>query len=296
MGSQSSVPRQIEADLHRVRGCMLDCLAGTSVREFTELFGPLVAGGKMLRSRLTLCVGAACGVPRPHLVRAGAAVEMLHAASLLHDDIVDGGTRRRGEPALWVSKGARAAVLLGDLLVSLAVEGIQEAFPAHLPMLIATLREMCDAEAEQEFIDADAASSWDQCVGIARRKTGSLFGFAAACAGGPQPARVEALRRSGYALGTAYQLADDLLDACSAPLVTDKSLGTDAATGKLTAATALLTNGTDPTAAIASLLHESEDALACWPEVQRAWHDYVRDVVTPLVTQFAGSAGVEIPA
>jgi geranylgeranyl pyrophosphate synthase len=256
-------------------------------------FGSSVGGGKMLRARLLLHIGPVAKVPSSVLCQAGAAVEMLHAASLLHDDIVDGGTRRRGEPTLWVSEGARAAVLLGDLLVSLAVEAVQEALPERLPLLITTLREMCDAEAEQEFDEAETQATWNQCVSIAQRKTGSLFGLAAACAGGPQPARVEALRRAGYALGTAYQLADDLLDASPTPLVTDKSLGTDAATCKLTAATVCPADGTSTLAAIESLLQESEDGLARWPDVQQAWRSYVCDVVTPLIRQFTGTPLIE---
>ena len=282
-----------DATLNEVRRIVRDSLLRTSMRDHVARFGASVGGGKMLRARLLLQVGFVSDVPRSVMCRTGAAVEMLHAASLLHDDIVDGGMRRRGQPAFWVSEGPRAAVLMGDLLVSLAVEGVHEALPTQLPMLIATLREMCDAEAEQEFSGADTDSSWDRCVSISRRKTGSLFGFAAACAGGSQPARVEALQRAGYALGTAYQLADDLLDACPDPLATDKSLGTDAATGKLTAATFFPESGADPQACIAALLQESEDGLECWPEVQQAWRKYVGDVMAPLVASFAGSTGMQ---
>lgn len=289
MGPSLSSFLQIDADLDQVRGCIRESLGSTSLRGFMPLFGSIVGGGKMLRSRLTLCIGASTGVPRALLIRVGAVVEMLHAASLLHDDIVDGGMRRRGEPALWVSEGARAAVLLGDLLMSVAAAEIHEARPTHLPMLVATLREMCDAEAEQEFADPDADASWERCVSIARRKTGSLFGLAAACAGGSEPRQVEALRRAGYALGTAYQLADDLLDVCQDPTVTDKSLGSDAATGKLTAATALHAGGKGPMIEIRDLLMESEDELACWPDVQQVWREYVSDVVAPLVSQYAGT-------
>jgi geranylgeranyl pyrophosphate synthase len=287
---------ELDDQLNEVRRIVMDSLQRTALCRQMARFAPSVGGGKMLRARLLLRVGSPAGVARQVLCRASAAVEMLHAASLLHDDIVDGGTRRRGAPALWVSEGARAAVLLGDLLVSLAAGEVQDALPARLPMLIATLREMCDAELEQDFADPDVAPAWDQCVGIARRKTGSLFGFAAACAGGADPARVEALHRAGYALGTAYQLADDLLDACPEPLVTDKSLGTDFATGKLTAASAFPEGGADPRSAITALLQESEDELAAWPEVQQAWRDYVRDVVVPLLAQYTGMAGVAVCA
>lgn len=298
MQPETSASVSIEADLQQIRGYIRESLDRTSLREVTSLFGSIIDGGKMLRSRLTLRIGGAAGVPRTALVRAGAVVEMMHAASLLHDDIVDGGTLRRGEPALWVSEGARAAVLLGDLLVSLAAETILETLPEQMPVMIATLREMCDSEAEQEFSKADsaAAPSWEHCVSIARRKTGSLFGFAASCAGGPRPGCAQALRRAGYALGTAYQLADDLLDASPEPLLTDKTLGTDAATGKLTAATAAPEDGSDPVAHIGALLRESEAELAAWPAVQQAWRAYVGDVVAPVVARFAGLKGVEVVA
>lgn len=286
----------LENGLEEVRGRITVALERTSMRHHIRRFGATVTGGKMLRSRLILGVGSVSGVPAAHLVRAGAAVEMLHAASLLHDDIVDGGTWRRGEQAIWVSEGTRAAVLLGDLLVSLAVDEIQESMPARLNLMIATLREMCDAEAEQEFADPDSVPTWDQCVKIAGRKTGSLFGFAAACTGGSQDSRVEALQRAGYTLGTAYQLADDLLDACPDPLAADKTLGTDAATGKLTAATVCPPDGTDPREHIFSLLQASESELSAWPEFQAVWRDYVREVVTPLLTRFAGCTCVGITA
>ncbi len=282
----------LDDTLNEVRRIVRDALRQTSLHAHVARFAPSVDGGKMLRARLLLGVGAPAGVPRPVLCQAAAAVEMLHAASLLHDDIVDGGTRRRGMPALWVSEGTRAAVLLGDLLVSLAGNAIQESLPSQLPMMVSTLHEMCDAQAEQEFAGPNADASWAHCVGIARRKTGALFGFAAACAGGPQAERVAALRRAGYALGTAYQLADDLLDTSPSPLAADKSLGTDSATGKLTAAHVFPGEDVDPKSAIAALLQESEDELARWPEVQQTWREYVRDVVAPLVAQFADSAAV----
>lgn len=284
---------EFEDRLNEVRRMVRNSLQQTSLREHVARFASSVGGGKLLRARLLLLVGAPAGVPRAVLCRTAAAVEMLHAASLVHDDVVDGGTRRRGEPALWVSEGARAAVLLGDLLVSLAAEGVQEALPSHLPLMVATLREMCDAQAEQEFAGAGADVSWDRCVEIARRKTGGLFGFAAACAGGSQPALVEALRRAGYALGTAYQLADDLLDVCPAPQVADKSLGTDSATGKLTAASAFPAAGVDPKSVIAALLQDSENELACWPKIQQAWREYVGEVVEPLVAQYTGATVLE---
>lgn len=285
--------RDVAEMLRELRRIVREALEGTSLRGQVARFWSSIGGGKMLRARLLLCLGPAGDVAPGTIYRAAAAVEMLHAASLLHDDILDGGTLRRGHPALWVTDGTKAAVILGDLLVSLAVEAIQDVLPSHLPMLTVTLREMCDAEAEQEFAGLKAGASWGRCVDIARRKTGSLFGFAAACAGGSNPELVAALRRAGYALGTAYQLADDLLDACAAPLSSDKTLGLDAATGKLTASSVRPPAGQTAEGVIESLLRDSESDLVRWPRVQAAWHGYVRDTMAPLLARFAGVARVE---
>lgn len=277
-------------EMDDVRGLVLDSLQRTSLHAQAAHFGPTLEGGKMLRARLVLAIGTAAGVPRTALCQAGAAVELLHAASLVHDDIVDGGTRRRGAPALWVSDGARAAVLLGDLLVSLAVEGVQNALPRSMPTLVATLRDMCDAQAEQEYLHDDVSLSWDRCVSIARRKTGSLFGFSASC-GGSTPEQAGALLQAGYALGTAYQLADDLLDARQ-NLASDKTLGTDLSRDKLTAVTAK-PDGTDPREAIAALLRESEERLARWPEIQHAWGAFINTWIAPLVEYYTIPATLE---
>ncbi len=272
--------------LRAVREHTWNILRQTTLVPCAERCRPVLDGGKLLRSRLVLAFGTAADCPGPVLIRAGAAVEMLHAASLLHDDIVDGGTRRRGAPALWVSEGARAAVILGDLLMSLAVESIQQALPDRIPLLVATFREMCEAEAEQEFSLLGDDASWDRCVSIARRKTGSLFGFAAACAGGDDARLTGALRHAGYALGTAYQLADDLLDTAPDPDAADKTLGTDQIGGKLTAASVAPEDAPPIPEAIAALLQDAQTALAPWPVVEQACRTYIAEHLSPLITRY----------
>ena len=274
--------------LSRIR----DCLRETSMRKHVPRLENSLGGGKMLRARLVQSVGLARGASADMLCRAGAAVEMLHCASLLHDDLVDGGTLRRGEPAIWVSEGSRAAVLLGDLLVSLSATEVQSVLPGRLPMLVETLREMCDADANQEF-NSGGSRSWNRCVAIARRKTGSLFGVAAACAAGTDDACAEALRKAGYALGTAYQLADDLLDAREGALASDKTLGTDLATGKLTAASACPPDGASCLEVIEEFLRGAEAELDRWPKVQKAWREYVSCVVEPLIERFTVEEDME---
>jgi geranylgeranyl pyrophosphate synthase len=152
---------------------------------------------------------------------------------------------------------------------------------------------MCEAEVEQEFHLAREDDPWEQCVSIARRKTGSLFGLAAFCAAGrDNPELAEALRNAGYAVGTAYQLADDLLDISGDASLAGKTLGTDAATEKLTAASAWLT-GKDPAGRVEELVRTSGEALAAWPAVQEAWEFYVNQVITPVVQSYIRSSTAE---
>ena len=283
----------MDQNLDAVRSVITDALCETSLKEEVERFGSTVSGGKMLRARLVMTMGEATAVPHEALCRLGAAIELVHAASLLHDDIIDGGFERRRAAALWVSDGTKAAVLVGDLLLSIALGLVQESAPERLPTLVTALRDMCDAEAEQEFCSGAELDSWEGCVRIARRKTGSLFGLAAACAGGPDDALAAALERAGSDLGTAYQLADDMLDTCDDSELAGKSLGTDALSGKLTAATASEANGIDPDAEIDRLLVAAESELASWPSVQQQWRGYVDGVIRPLVRQFTGGARIE---
>ena len=283
----------MDQSLDSVRTVITDALRGTSLKEEVDRFGSTVSGGKMLRARLVLTVGESSGVSNAALYRLGAAIELLHAASLLHDDIIDGGVERRSTPALWVSDGTKAAVLVGDLLLSIALGLVQDSASERIPALVTALREMCDGEAEQEFCSGAELDSWEGCVRIARRKTGSLFGLAAACAGGADDALVAALERAGNDLGTAYQLADDMLDTCDDSELAGKSLGTDALTGKLTAATASEATGIDPDTVIDELLSSAERELTRWPHVQQQWNAYVDGVIRPLVRQFTGGVRVE---
>jgi geranylgeranyl pyrophosphate synthase len=278
-------PVSIEEPLAEVRRLIERSIRRTSLRFVTDRFAADVHGGKMLRARLVLRVAPAAGLALPSALRCAAAVEMLQTASLLHDDVLDGSSRRRGRPAMWVSEGTKAAILVGDLLVSGATEYLLEARPVCLPVLVETLREMCDAEAEQEFRLHGNDQTWERCISIARRKTGSLFGLAAFCAGGEEALLREALRRAGYEAGTAYQIGDDLLDTCAEPDGADKTLGTDARDGKLTAATCRRPAGLDPAAWVNALFEASLRQLDSHAQVARAWRLFVETDLQPALQQ-----------
>jgi len=282
-----------EADLEAVRSLIRETLYASSMKSLIGRCAAEVCGGKMLRARLILAVGPAAGLAAEHRRIAAACVEMLHSASLLHDDVVDGGLERRGLPAFWVAEGTKLAVLLGDMLVSAAFGQIQGILPDALPLPVQTLQEMCNAEIDQEFLVDREQGDWETCVRIARRKTGSLFGFAARCAAGTDDTLGVALLRSGTALGTAYQLADDLLDEREDVADAGKTLGSDQRDNKLTATVFRFPGQPDPAAHIKRLLQEADAELEAWPAVQAAWQRYAADVIRPVILSFTGLDAME---
>jgi geranylgeranyl diphosphate synthase type II len=192
-------------------------------------------GGARVRPRLCLAVAYACGDDDPQAADAAAAsIELLHCASLVHDDLpcFDDATTRRGRASVHAAFGAPLAVLAGDALIVLAFQVLAWgtlASPLRLGQLLLTVGQavgmphgIVAGQAWESEPQADLAA-------YQRAKTGSLFAAAtlagAAAAGAdPQP-----WRNLGEALGQAYQVADDLLDAVANQVETDKPVGRDAA-------------------------------------------------------------------
>lgn len=228
----------LDQHLEDVRQLMFRTLEETSLKGIVKDSPSLSAlGGKMLRSRLAYRVGSATGTDPELLVYGSAAVEMIHTASLLHDDVIDGGVMRRGVPTFWMEKGKAGAILLGDLLLFKAVDLMcRVAGGTYTHELVKLTGEVCEAESEQELIFQGSESRLELCQSIARRKTGALFAFAALLGGQGNAHRTEVLKESGYLLGTVYQLADDILDTHAGDDNSGKTLGTDAARDIVSAA------------------------------------------------------------
>jgi octaprenyl-diphosphate synthase len=196
------------------------------------------AGGKRVRPLLllsaTACFGAV-GAPSRELA---VACELVHAATLLHDDVIDDGDERRGRKAARRIWGNAVSVLAGDLLLTHALERTRKnAPPVLLADLIGTLRTLVDGEVVQlrgrTKIDLREATYFQ----VVRDKTASLFVWAAragAVLGGAAPAHVDALGEYGARLGIAFQLIDDVLDYDGDQAITGKALLTDLREGKLT--------------------------------------------------------------
>ena len=235
-------------------------------------------------------VGAATGVPQDTLIRGAAAIEMLHAASLLHDDVIDGGRLRRGAPAFWVSRGTSGSVLVGDLMVCSAFSLIMETESHDLiAEFVNRSREMCEAEVEQELLRRDTPN-WDMSVQLARNKTGSLFAFVGYLAGSRSPQFAAVIRECGYIAGTAYQLADDIFDSYGDSSSSDKSLGLDALKPKTTAVSGWRNDRKgapqNPVTFIRELLAIPEALLKDSPEVLKAWLDYTSKDLDPAIEKF----------
>ncbi len=273
--------------LKDVRRMVSDSIRSTSLEPMVNELETILTGGKMLRARMGLRIGTATGVPHRTLIHSMAAVEMIHAASLLHDDVIDAALLRRGAPSFWTSRGISGAVLLGDLLVCQAMtllNGVEDG--SLVPEFVKMTGQMCDAEAEQELLLPRKTPDWETCVNIARRKTGALFAFVGYACGLSDNELRAVLREAGYAVGTAYQLADDLVDAFGDPGSVGKTLGNDAAHAKVTAASAWENGHVDPKQHINQLCESSSDFLSPWPLVQEAWDVFMTRDIYPAIDKF----------
>jgi geranylgeranyl diphosphate synthase type II len=202
-------------------------------------------GGARIRPRLCLAVARACGNDQPELADAVAAsIEILHCASLVHDDLpcFDDAATRRGRPSLHKAFGEQLAVLTGDALIVLAFETLAHASlgaPVRLGSLVTLVARAVGAP---HGICAGQAWECEPKIALAeyqRAKTGALF--AAATAGGAAAAGHESAlwHRLGERLGEAYQIADDIRDVVSTPDDLGKPTGQDAALGRPNAVNSL---------------------------------------------------------
>lgn len=241
--SGESTPRpssaEVDAGLQATRAMIADCVASTPLREIPFIFDAFVGGGKMLRGSILFRLGPPLGLAPEDAVRCAAAVEMCHAASLLHDDVIDGSRLRRHAPAFWTRYGASGAILSGDLLLTLAASILNEQQSSNpRGLLVDMMREMCSAEVEQEMLLRGRPDTLVAAERIARGKTGALFAFASAAAAPGRGEIFDALLEAGHLAGIAYQFSDDLLDISGDPAA-GKDLGRDLRMGKVTAAHAL---------------------------------------------------------
>jgi octaprenyl-diphosphate synthase len=193
------------------------------------------AGGKRLRPLLAALAARATGAPAEIAVAVGVAGELIHTATLYHDDVVDDGRVRRGRPAARLVFGNGIVVLVGDFCLARALATV--AATGSLPVvqaLAATVTEMAEGEVAQLERAGNPDVTTAQYFDVIDRKTASLIAWCARVGGAPPPALEAALGRYGRAVGRAFQIADDILDCAVAEAVAGKSVGHDLQEGKLT--------------------------------------------------------------
>jgi len=197
----------------------------------------LASGGKRVRPTVVLLVGNMLGGPEEKLVTLGAAVEMLHTATLVHDDLIDGALLRRGLPTLNARWSPAATVLTGDFMFARAAKLAAEA--DHLPLMklfAGTLAIIVNGELTQLFTSRGLINRENYYQRI-YAKTASLFEMSARAAAMVSPVdeeMVETMRNFGYETGMAFQIADDILDFSGDQTAVGKPLGSDLLQGLVT--------------------------------------------------------------
>ena len=196
------------------------------------------AGGKRLRPLLVLLAARSCGDSSQHPVKLAVAIEFLHTAMLLHDDVVDESTLRRGRRTANAEWGNAASVLVGDFLHSRAFELMVELGNIDVMALISKATNgIAEGEVQQLTLLQNTSISEADYLEVIYRKTALLFEVSAesgAVLGGANPSEAAAYRKYGRHLGLAFQLMDDWLDYEGTAQELGKNTGDDLAEGKVT--------------------------------------------------------------
>jgi octaprenyl-diphosphate synthase len=219
------------AEMAMVEARIHDAICSREPRLSEIAFYLIGGGGKRIRPLVAMSVFRACGGDDPRdMVDLGAALELIHSATLLHDDIIDGGEVRRGRASAYLRYGAADTLVAGDFLFSKAFE-ICGRFDETI---VAWASRACIALTEGEIMQArlrrNPAVSIAEYEEIILRKTASLFEAGARIAArvaGAERASIEQLARGGNAIGMAFQLVDDLLDVVGDAAQTGKPVGID---------------------------------------------------------------------
>jgi octaprenyl-diphosphate synthase len=228
----------VKADMERVNQTILS-RTGSEVTMIPEVANHLISsGGKRLRPMLTLATAGLCGYRGEGHIKLAAAVEFMHTATLLHDDVVDESDMRRGKLAARMLWGNEASVLVGDFLLGQAFKMMVEvgSLPA-LDILSTAATVIAEGEVMQLAAAKDTTTTEDAYLAVIRAKTAALF--AAACEVGPVIAnrtRADAAACESYGanLGIAFQLIDDALDYGGTSAALGKNVGDDFREGKIT--------------------------------------------------------------
>ncbi|MHC4872782.1 MAG: polyprenyl synthetase family protein [Planctomycetota bacterium] len=268
-----------------LRNIVTQCVEQTSLALMSRELTDFILSGKKIRSRLAFRLSESAPVSESELLYLAAAVEMIHSASLLHDDVIDRAQKRRGLTAFWVKKGISGAILLGDLLICQSIKLIfGKSNSENFEVLFDFINQVCNAEAEQELLSNKTQLTYERSICVARKKTGALFAFIAYACGTTNDELKDELKESGYDIGTAFQLADDLYDRYGDIESAGKSLRNDEVSQKIT--TAVYEDEDDHIEKIDALCVASLKRLEKWPDIHKCWESFIVLDFKPAIEEF----------
>jgi octaprenyl-diphosphate synthase len=230
--------KELEEDLRRVETVVLELLQrrGGAVRLPAELM--FKSGGKRLRPALVLLSSRILGERPDEAVKIGAAVEMVHGASLLHDDVIDGTFLRRGQPTLNALQGNKFTVLLGDFLLCESLLAVSDLNRVVLVQVVSeSVALMTLGQLLELAQQGNPMVTEPEYIKIIEGKTASLMSCACklgALLSGANADQVAALGEFGLNLGIAFQIIDDILDFWGDPKLLGKPVGSDLGEKKFT--------------------------------------------------------------
>ena len=227
---------KVEDSLTRVRAGLESRARRIEGRVGQELASHIGRPGKMLRSRFALLMAGALGVDQEKAEGVSRAMELVHNASLLHDDCVDEADLRRGHPTPNKIFGTTVGLLLGDLAFSQGLEEAIDISPNAPKLLVTTVREMTVGELQEEFLKGSTSVTVEAYMGVAARKTGALFEWGGAVLSelSPFPHEQSDPPRLACAAGILLQIVDDIHDYTLSERVSGKDEGQDLQNRRLT--------------------------------------------------------------
>jgi farnesyl diphosphate synthase len=270
--------KQVQGQVEQALGDLLPAAGKVPHKLHEAMRYTVLGGGKRVRPLLVYASGALVGADAGALARAACAVEMIHAYSLVHDDMpcMDDDALRRGKPTVHVAYDEATALLVGDALQSQAFQVLAEAEGVPPARLVAMLRLLAEAAGSSgmcggQAIDLDSvgvALTLEQLEQMHQLKTGALLRASVllgALAGRDlAPGETQALAAYSTAIGLAFQVVDDVLDATADSATLGKTAGKDAADNKPTYVSIL---GLEPSRALAEQLRcQAHEALAPFGE------------------------------
>lgn len=238
-------PERLAADAGLIQSRLDLALAGRADQPVVHAMRYALLGGKRLRGFLVLEGARMLGVAEGRAVAAAAAIEALHAYSLIHDDLpcMDDDDLRRGQPTVHVKWDEATAVLAGDALQTLAFQLLCDPALGSAEVRLALVEGLARASGIEGMVlgqaldiaaETSAALTLDEITALQAGKTGALIGFAAEAGAVIAGADRGPLRAYAAALGLAFQIADDILDVAGDAAKTGKAVGKDADAGKAT--------------------------------------------------------------